>query len=119
MRAAHDGRLPIEWVDASVRRIMAVKTRYSVGLATHSGLGAIQSPEHFRLIAALYAAVADRREQEQSFDTEVGFSRHWVATAGQSEARWALWKITKVGRGRAEVRSRPMRGASARHPDLE
>jgi beta-N-acetylhexosaminidase len=64
MTAATDGRLPIERIDESVRRILALKTRYGIGPATGEGLDAIQSPEHFRIIAAIYEAVADRREQE-------------------------------------------------------
>ena len=66
MKAARDGRLPMERIDESVRRIMALKSRYTVGPATGGELGVIQSPEHFRIIAAIYEVVADRREQESS-----------------------------------------------------
>jgi hypothetical protein len=51
-------------IDESVRRILALKTQYGVGPASGDELDVIQSPEHFRIIAAIYDAVADRREQE-------------------------------------------------------
>jgi beta-N-acetylhexosaminidase len=63
LTAAKDGRLPMERIDESVRRILDLKTEYGVGPATGDDLGAIQSPEHFRIIAAIYEAVADRREE--------------------------------------------------------
>ena len=66
MKAATDGRLSMERIDESVRRILALKTRYGVGPATGEELDTIQSPEHFRTIAAIYEAVADRREQEKT-----------------------------------------------------
>ncbi|HLL49090.1 MAG TPA: beta-N-acetylhexosaminidase [Thermomicrobiales bacterium] len=66
MSAASDGRLPMERIDESVRRILALKTKYGVGPTTGSELDTIQSAEHLRIIAALYEAVADRREQESS-----------------------------------------------------
>lgn len=64
MRAAQDGRLPMERIDESVRRILALKMQYDVGPATGNEIETIQSPDHFRIIAAIYEAVADRREQE-------------------------------------------------------
>jgi beta-N-acetylhexosaminidase len=64
MTAATDGRLPMARIDESVRRILALKTEYNAGPVTGDGLGTIQSPDHFRIIAAIYEAVADRREQE-------------------------------------------------------
>ena len=66
MKAARDGRLPLERIDESVRRILALKAKYGVGPTTGSELDTIQSAEHLRIIAALYEAVADRREQESS-----------------------------------------------------
>jgi beta-glucosidase-like glycosyl hydrolase len=66
MSAASDGRLPMERIDESVRRILALKAKYGVGPTTGSELDTIQSAEHLRIIAALYEAVADRREQESS-----------------------------------------------------
>ena len=64
MTAATDGRLPIERIDESVRRILDLKSRYGVGPSSGEALDSIQSPEHFRIIAAIYEEVADRREQE-------------------------------------------------------
>jgi beta-N-acetylhexosaminidase len=64
MTAARDGRLPMERIDQSVRRILDLKTRYGVGPASSDDLDVIQSPDHFRIIAAIYEAVADRRDQE-------------------------------------------------------
>jgi beta-N-acetylhexosaminidase len=64
MTAAKDGRLPMARIDESVRRILALKAQYNAGPATGDDLGTIQSPDHFRIIAAIYEAVADRREEE-------------------------------------------------------
>jgi beta-N-acetylhexosaminidase len=64
MKAATDGRLPMARIDESVRRILDLKAEYGVGPATGDDSGTIQSPEHFRIIAALYEAVAERREQD-------------------------------------------------------
>jgi beta-N-acetylhexosaminidase len=64
MKAATDGRLPMARIDESVQRILDLKMQYGVGPATGEELDTIQSPEHFRVIAAIYEAVADRREQE-------------------------------------------------------
>jgi beta-N-acetylhexosaminidase len=64
MTAATDGRLPMARIDESVRRILALKTEYNAGPATGDDLDTIQSPDHFRIIAAIYEAVADRREEE-------------------------------------------------------
>jgi beta-N-acetylhexosaminidase len=64
MTAATEGRLPMARIDESVRRILALKTAYNAGPATGDDLDTIQSPDHFRIIAAIYEAVADRREQE-------------------------------------------------------
>jgi beta-glucosidase-like glycosyl hydrolase len=63
MTAAKDGRLPMARIDESVRRILELKMQYGVGPATGEELDTIQSPEHFRVIAAIYEAVADRKEQ--------------------------------------------------------
>jgi beta-N-acetylhexosaminidase len=63
MKAATDGRLPMARIDESVQRILDLKMRYGVGPATGEELDTIQSPEHFRIIAAIYEAVADRKEQ--------------------------------------------------------
>jgi hypothetical protein len=64
MTAATDGRLPMARIDESVRRILALKTEYNAGPATGDDLETIQSADHFRIIAAIYEVVADRREQE-------------------------------------------------------
>ena len=64
MTAAEDGRLPVERIDESVRRILALKTEYNVGPASGGDLEVIQSPDHFRIVAAIYEAVADRREED-------------------------------------------------------
>ena len=64
MKAAADGRLPMARIDESVRRILALKTESNAGPATVDDLETIQSPNHFRIIAAIYEAVADRREPE-------------------------------------------------------
>jgi len=47
-----------------VRGILDLKTQNNTGPATGDDLDTIQSPEHFHIIAAIYEAVADRREQE-------------------------------------------------------
>jgi len=64
MTAATDGRLPMARIDDSVRRILDLKSRYGVGSASGEELDTIQSPDHFRIIAAIYEAVADRREDD-------------------------------------------------------
>jgi hypothetical protein len=64
MTAVTDGRLPMERIDESERRILALKTEYAAGPATGDDLDTIQSAEHFRIIAVIYEAVADRREEE-------------------------------------------------------
>ena len=64
MKAATDGRLPMARIDESVQRILDLKIQYGVGPATGEELDTIQSPDHFRIISAIYEAVADRREQE-------------------------------------------------------
>jgi beta-N-acetylhexosaminidase len=63
MQAARDGRLPMARIDESVQRILDLKMQYGVGPATGEELDTIQSPEHFRVIAAIYEAVADHKEQ--------------------------------------------------------
>lgn len=60
--AVEDGRLSEERVDESVRRILALKAAYNAGPASGDDLGVIQSPEHLRLIADIYTAVAARKE---------------------------------------------------------
>jgi beta-N-acetylhexosaminidase len=62
--AARDGRLPMERIDESLRRILALKEKYRVGSTSGADLDTIQSPDHFRIIAAIYEAVADRREEQ-------------------------------------------------------
>jgi beta-N-acetylhexosaminidase len=64
MTAARDGRLPMERIDQSVRRILDLKTRYGVDPASGDDLDSIQSPDHFRIVGAIYEAVADRRQEE-------------------------------------------------------
>jgi beta-N-acetylhexosaminidase len=64
MTAATDGRLPMARIDESVRRSLDLKTRSNAGPATGDDLDVIQSPEHFRIVAAIYEAVADRREHD-------------------------------------------------------
>jgi hypothetical protein len=51
-------------IDESVRRILALKTQYNAGPATGDDLDTIQTPEQFRIIAAICEADADRLEQE-------------------------------------------------------
>ena len=62
---SHGRRLPIERIDKSVRRIFDLKTQYNAGPATGDDLDTIQTPEQFRIIAAICEADADRREQEE------------------------------------------------------
>lgn len=64
MAAAENGTVPMARIDESVRRILALKTQYDVGPAAGNQVDIIQNPAHFRIIAALYEAVADRREQQ-------------------------------------------------------
>jgi beta-N-acetylhexosaminidase len=66
MTAAKDGRLPIARIDESARRILALRTQYGVGPATGEEMDTIQSPEHFRIIAAIYEAVANRQQEEEN-----------------------------------------------------
>jgi beta-N-acetylhexosaminidase len=63
MGAVEDGRLTEERIDESVRRILALKEASAAGPATGDNLDVIQSPDHFRVIADIYSAVADRREE--------------------------------------------------------
>lgn len=61
--AVKDGTLPEERVDESVRRILALKAAFAItGPATGDNIDLIQSPDHLRIIAEIYAAVADRKE---------------------------------------------------------
>jgi beta-N-acetylhexosaminidase len=60
--AVEDGRLSEERVDESVRRILALKAAYNAGPASGDNLDLIQSPDHLRIIADIYSAVADRKE---------------------------------------------------------
>jgi len=64
MTAAADGRLPVERIDESVGRILTLKMQYGVGPASADALDSIQSSEHFRIIAAIYEEVADRKQAE-------------------------------------------------------
>ncbi|MBA2521493.1 MAG: beta-N-acetylhexosaminidase [Chloroflexia bacterium] len=57
------GTLSEARIDESVRRILALKDAYRAGPASGDALGVIQSPDHLRLIAAIYTAVADRRAE--------------------------------------------------------
>lgn len=63
MQAVADGRISRERVDASVRRILATKSRYHVGPAPSDGLATIRGGQHFRALAHLLAMVAIRQEE--------------------------------------------------------
>lgn len=60
--AVEDGTLSEERLDESVRRILALKAEYAAGPASGDTLDLIQSPDHLRVIADIYAAVAARKE---------------------------------------------------------
>lgn len=62
IEAVNEGRISEERIDESVARIAALKEKYQVGPATGDGLNLIQSPDHLRIVADLFNAVADRRE---------------------------------------------------------
>jgi beta-N-acetylhexosaminidase len=62
LAAVEDGTLPEERVDESVRRILSLKAAYGAGPASGDNLDLIQSPDHLRLIAEIYTAVANRKE---------------------------------------------------------
>ena len=62
LAAVEGGTLSEEQVDESARRILAMKAEYGAGLASGDNLGLIQSPDHLRVIAAIYTAVANREE---------------------------------------------------------
>jgi beta-glucosidase-like glycosyl hydrolase len=64
VKAVQDGRISMERLDESVRRILALKEKYRVGPATGEGLDAIQGAAHQRAVADLLEAAADRREEE-------------------------------------------------------
>jgi beta-N-acetylhexosaminidase len=64
MTAAADGRLPMERIDESVGRVLTLKMQYGVGPASADALDSIQSSEHYRIIAAIYEEVADRKQAE-------------------------------------------------------
>ena len=61
--AVKDGTISEKRIDESVRRILALKASYGItGPVTGENLDLIQSPDHLRIIAEIYAAVADRKE---------------------------------------------------------
>ena len=63
LQAVTDGRISRERIDASVRRILATKSRYHVGAASGDGLTAIRGGDHFQALADLLAMVAVRQEE--------------------------------------------------------
>ncbi len=63
IKAVEDGSLSEERIDESVRRILALKAAFGItGPVSGDNLDLIQSPDHLRIIADIYAAVADRKE---------------------------------------------------------
>ncbi len=63
IKAVEDGTLSEERIDESVRRILALKAAFGItGPVSGDSLDLIQSPDHLRIIAEIYAAVADRKE---------------------------------------------------------
>ena len=63
LRAVADGRLPVERIDASVRRILATKARHKVGPAPDSDLREIKGAEHLRIVADVLDMVAVRQAE--------------------------------------------------------
>ena len=63
LQAVADGRLPMERIDSSVRRILAQKARYGVGPASGDGLDRIRGAEHFRILASVLDQVAARQAE--------------------------------------------------------
>ncbi|MDP9364368.1 MAG: beta-N-acetylhexosaminidase [Chloroflexota bacterium] len=63
LRAVAEGRVPVERIDASVRRILATKARLAVGPAPDSDLRQIRGGEHMRILADVFAMVAVRQEE--------------------------------------------------------
>jgi beta-N-acetylhexosaminidase len=63
-KAVRSGRLSLERIDESFDRILALKAKYRVGPVTSDGLPSIQGAEHFRALAGVLEAVANRREEE-------------------------------------------------------
>jgi len=63
LRAVADGRLPLERVDASVRRVLAVKARHAVGPVADTDLSRIKGAEHLRIVADLLEMVAVRQAE--------------------------------------------------------
>jgi beta-N-acetylhexosaminidase len=63
--AVKSGRIPMSRIDASVRRILALKARFHVGPASGAGLSQIQSAAHFRIIGAIYDEVAEQKAKGQ------------------------------------------------------
>ncbi len=64
LAAVADGRIPVERIDASVRRILAVKARQGVGPAPDSDLAQIKGAEHLRIVADVLQMVAIRQEED-------------------------------------------------------
>jgi beta-N-acetylhexosaminidase len=62
LRAVADGRLSRERIDASVRRVLDLKSRHAVGPADGSGLERIKGAGHIRVVAEVLAKIADRLE---------------------------------------------------------
>ncbi len=65
LAAVEDGRLTEKRIDESVRRILALKAAYGAGPAPGDNLDILQSPDHLRVIADIYTAVADRRAEDR------------------------------------------------------
>ena len=63
LRAVREGRIPLERIDASVRRILAVKARHEVGPAPDSDLAQIKGAEHLRIVADVLDMVAVRQAE--------------------------------------------------------
>lgn len=63
LRAVADGRISLDRIDASVRRILATKARYAVGPAPDTDLRRIKGGDHLRTVAAVLEMVAVRQEE--------------------------------------------------------
>jgi beta-glucosidase-like glycosyl hydrolase len=63
LQAVAEGRIPVERIDASVRRILATKARLAVGPAPDSDLRRIRGGEHMRILADVFPTVAVRQEE--------------------------------------------------------
>ena len=63
LQAVRDGRLPMTRIDASVRRILAVKARHQVGPAPDSTLVQIKGADHLRVVADVLNMVSARQAE--------------------------------------------------------